>query len=332
MPTDWDLTQKMTAGFGQGILTTPIQHIQAISAILNGGQIIKPQLISQVYDSNTEEMIYEFKAELGETPITAQTAEQVKQLMVGVTSNKTGSGRLAYSLNGFTSGGKTGTAQIADGANGYLANEYLYSYIGFAPAEDPELVMYVAMKRPETGGHDQLGQIYRFVMQNSLVYLGAEKTPVVDIADVYQNTEVPQIINESIEEAVLKIEEAGLTPIIIGDGTQIFAQSPKAMSSVSLGSKVFIQTSKTYALPNFTGWTKDEVVQFAMLTGLQVEYMGEGYVLEQSIQQGQLLTNPIGITLTLTKDLTQINEKLNLQEVQIQPEDLITESKDEDSQ
>ncbi|MDD5984402.1 MAG: penicillin-binding protein [Turicibacter sp.] len=332
LPTDWDLTQKMTAGFGHGILTTPIQHIQAISAILNGGQIIKPQLISQVYDSNTEEMIYEFKAELGETPITAQTAEQVKQLMVGVTSNKTGSGRLAYSLNGFTSGGKTGTAQIADGANGYLANEYLYSYIGFAPAEDPELVMYVAMKRPETGGHDQLGQIYRFVMQNSLVYLGAEKTPVVDIADVYQNTEVPQIINESIEEAVLKIEEAGLTPIIIGDGTQIFAQSPKAMSSVSLGSKVFIQTSKTYALPNFTGWTKDEVVQFAMLTGLQVEYMGEGYVLEQSIQQGQLLTNPIGITLTLTKDLTQINEKLNLQEVQIQPEDLTTESKDEGSQ
>ena len=332
LPTDWDLTQKMTAGFGQGILTTPIQHIQAISAILNGGQIIKPQLISQVYDSNTEEMIYEFKAELGETPITAQTAEQVKQLMVGVTSNKTGSGRLAYSLNGFTSGGKTGTAQIADGANGYLANEYLYSYIGFAPAEDPELVMYVAMKRPETGGHDQLGQIYRFVMQNSLVYLGAEKTPVVDIADVYQNTEVPQIINESIEEAVLKIEEAGLTPIIIGDGTQIFAQSPKAMSSVSVGSKVFIQTSKTYALPNFTGWTKDEVVQFAMLTGLQVEYMGEGYVLEQSIQQGQLLTNPIGITLTLTKDLTQINEKLNLQEVQIQPEDLTTESKDEGSQ
>lgn len=332
LPTDWDLTQKMTAGFGQGILTTPIQHIQAISAILNGGQIIKPQLISQVYDSNTEEMIYEFKAELGETPITAQTAEQVKQLMVGVTSNKTGSGRLAYSLNGFTSGGKTGTAQIADGANGYLANEYLYSYIGFAPAEDPELVMYVAMKRPETGEHDQLGQIYRFVMQNSLVYLGAEKTPVVDIADVYQNTEVPQIINESIEEAVLKIEEAGLTPIIIGDGTQIFAQSPKAMSSVSVGSKVFIQTSKTYALPNFTGWTKDEVVQFAMLTGLQVEYMGEGYVLEQSIQQGQLLTNPIGITLTLTKDLTQINEKLNLQEVQIQPEDLTTESKDEGSQ
>lgn len=332
LPTDWDLTQKMTAGFGQGILTTPIQHIQAISAILNGGQIIKPQLISQVYDSNTEETIYEFKAELGETPITAQTAEQVKQLMVGVTSNETGSGRLAYSLNGFTSGGKTGTAQIADGANGYLANEYLYSYIGFAPAEDPQLVMYVAMKRPETGGHDQLGQIYRFVMQNSLVYLGAEKTPVVDIADVYQNTEIPQIINETVEEAVLKIEETGLTPIIIGDGTQIFAQSPKAMSSVSLGSKVFIQTSKTYALPNFTGWTKDEVVQFAMLTGLQVEYMGEGYVLEQSIQQGQLLTNPIGITLTLTKDLTQINEKLNLQEVQIQPEDLTTESKDEDSQ
>lgn len=329
LPTDWDLTQKMTAGFGQGILTTPIQHIQAISAILNGGQIIKPQLISKVYDSNTEETVYEFETELGGTPITAQTAEQVKQLMVGVVENETGSGRNAYSLNGFSSGGKTGTAQIADGANGYLANEYIYSYIGFAPAEDPQLVMYVAMKRPETGGHDKLGQIYRFVMQNSLVYLGAEKTPVVDIADVYQNADVPQVINESVEDAVAKIEEKGLTPIIIGDGTQIFAQSPKAMSSVSVGSKVFIQTSKTYALPDFTGWTKDEVVQFATLTGLQVEYIGDGYVLEQSIQQGQLLTNSMGITLTLTKDLTQINEKLNSQKIPIESEDLINESKDE---
>lgn len=95
--------------------------------------------------------------------------------MVGVVAEEDGSGRLAYSLDGFTSGGKTGTAQIADGANGYLANEYLYSYIGFAPADDPELVMYVAMSRPETGGHDQLGQIYRYVMQTGLTYLGAEK-------------------------------------------------------------------------------------------------------------------------------------------------------------
>ena len=56
--------------------------------------------------------------------------------------------------------------------NGYLASEYVYSYIGFAPADDPELVMYLAMKRPETGGHDQLGQIYRYVMQNYYLFRG----------------------------------------------------------------------------------------------------------------------------------------------------------------
>lgn len=336
LPTDWDLTQKITAGYGQGILTTPIQHIQAISAILNEGKMMKPQLISQVYDPNTEETLYKVEPEQVGTPISAETAEQVKQLMIGVVEDEVGSGRIAYSLKDFTSGGKTGTAQIADGANGYLANEYLYSYIGFAPADDPQLVMYVAMKKPETGGHDQLGQIYRFVMQNALIYLGTEKTPITDIADVYQNTEVPQLMNESVENAVTKIEEKELEPIIIGDGTQIFAQSPKAQSSVSVGSKVFIQISKTYSLPNFTGWTKDEVVQFAMLTGLEVEYVGEGYVIDQSIPQGQLLTNPIGITITLTKDTKLLNEKMALQNIQvnssIQESDSNVESQDYQSE
>ncbi|MDE5978128.1 MAG: penicillin-binding protein [Turicibacter sp.] len=325
LPADWDLTQQITAGFGQGLLTTPIQHIQAISAILNDGQIIVPQLISKVYNPNTDEVIYDFETMFGGTPITAQTAEQVRQLMVGVTSLETGSGRIAYSLNGFTSGGKTGTAQIADGANGYLPNEYFYSYIGYAPAEDPQLVMYVAINRPEVGGHDQLGQIYRFVMQNSLVYLGAEKTPVVDIGEVYQNADVPQVLNNSVEEAVVKIEEAGLTPIIIGDGAQIFNQAPKASTSVSVGSKVFMQTSKTYSLPNFVGWTKDEVLQFAMLTGLVVEFIGDGYVIDQTIEPGQLLTQPIGITLTLTKDLTQVNEKLSSLEMPTLLEDITEE-------
>lgn len=317
LPADWDLTQKITAGYGQGILTTPMQHIQAISAILNEGQMMKPQLISQVSDSNSDEILYQCESEQVGTPISAQTAEQVKQLMVGVVENEFGSGRIAYSLKDFTSGGKTGTAQIADGANGYLANEYLYSYIGFAPADDPQLVMYVAMKKPETGGHDKLGEIYRFVMQNALIYLGAEKTPVTDIADVYQNTEVPQLMNELVENAIVKIEEKGLEPIILGDGERIFAQLPKAQSSVSVGSKVFIQTSKTYSLPNFTGWTKDEVVQFAMLTGLEVEYVGEGYVIEQSIPQGQLLTNPIAMTITLTKDTHLLNEKIKSQNIQV---------------
>ena len=302
LPSSSDSTQKITAGFGQGLLTTPIQHIQAITAILNEGQIIKPQLVSQVYDSNTEETVFEIQKVLGEKPITAETAEKVKQLMIGVTEEETGTGRIAYALKDFTSGGKTGTAQIADGANGYLANEYVYSYIGFAPAEDPQLVMYVAIDRPETGGHDQLGNLYRFVMQNALIYLGAEKIPTVDIADFYQNSTVPQLMNESVETAVEEIEQAALIPVVIGDGEQIFAQSPKSGSTVTSSSKVFVQTSKNYELPDFTGWTKDEVVQFATLTNLDVEYNGEGYVSEQSVLAGEMVTDALKVTLTLTKD------------------------------
>ncbi|MGL4373289.1 MAG: peptidoglycan D,D-transpeptidase FtsI family protein, partial [Turicibacter sp.] len=98
MPTDWDITQKLTAGFGQGILTTPVQHIQAISAILNEGKLIKPQLIEKVYDPNKKEMIYQVQTEIVGNPITTQTAQTVKDLMVSVVEHETGSGK-AYQLN-----------------------------------------------------------------------------------------------------------------------------------------------------------------------------------------------------------------------------------------
>lgn len=309
LPADWDLTQKLTAGFGQGILTTPIQHIQAITAILNDGNLIKPQLIEKVYDPNKDEVVYELEPEIIGNPITAQTAQRVKDLMIGVIEAEDGSGRNAYSLSSFTSGGKTGTAQVAEGGKGYLANEYIYSYIGFAPADDPELVMYLAMDRPTEGGHDQLGKIYRYVMQTGLTYLGAEKTQVTDISDVYQKVEVEQYINETTEEAIARIKALGLEPIEIGSGSQVFSQSPLSGTSVIVGSKVFIQSNKTYSLPDFTGWTRDELVQFASLTGLKIQYEGEGYVTDQSIPAGETINSKVNIIVTLQKTLPKSDEE-----------------------
>lgn len=304
LPTDWDVTQQITAGFGQGILTTPIQHIQAITAILNDGTLIQPQLIERVYDPNQEKDVYQFETVTLGNPVTAKTAQQVKDLMVGVVEQEDGSGRNAYSLSDFTSGGKTGTAQIADGANGYLASEYVYSYIGFAPADDPELVMYLAMTKPETGGHDQLGKIYRYVMQTGLTYLGAEKTPISNIGDVYQNVEVISCVNQSVETATQLLVESGLKPIIIGSSDQIFAQSPTAGQLVVDGSKVFLQTDKTYELPDFSGWTKDEVLRFAELTSLKVTFSGEGFVVSQSLPVGQIVNANTSLVLELTKTPT----------------------------
>lgn len=316
LPTDWDVTQKMTAGFGQGILTTPIQHIQAITAILNDGNLIKPQLIKKVYDPNKEEMVYEVETEVIGNPITAQTAQHVKDLMIGVISAEDGSGKNAYSLSSYSSGGKTGTAQIAEGGKGYLANEYLYSYIGFAPADDPELVMYVAIDRPTKGGHDQLGTIYRYVMQNGLTYLGAENVPTTDIADMYQKVEVGQYVNESVEDSVNKINELGLQVVEIGTGSQVFAQSPQAGYEVLAGSKVFIQSGEVYSLPDFTGWTKDELVQFATLTSLDITYHGEGFVTDQSISPGAEMKSKAALSVTLSKTPPEIvdeQETINLE-------------------
>ncbi|MGL4335669.1 MAG: penicillin-binding protein [Turicibacter sp.] len=299
MPTDWDITQKLTAGFGQGILTTPVQHIQAISAILNEGKLIKPQLIEKVYDPNKKEMIYQVQTEIVGNPITTQTAQTVKDLMVSVVEHETGSGK-AYQLNNFTSGGKTGTAQIA-GPNGYLSgsNDYVYSYIGFAPVEDPQLVMYIAMTQPETGGHDMLGQIYKYVMQNGLIYLGAEKTPISNVEDSYQKVEIKKYINKTIGEVEEELISLNLQPIIIGSGSKVFAQSPSSGTIVLEGSKVFVQSSSEFVMPDFTNWTKDEIVSFASLTGIDVTYQGEGRVTGQSIMPGESASKGSSIQLEL---------------------------------
>ncbi|HAX72899.1 MAG TPA: penicillin-binding protein [Firmicutes bacterium] len=299
MPTDWDITQKMTAGFGQGILTTPMQHIQAITAIINDGEMIKPQIIKQVYDPNVDEIVYETQPIIAGNPITASTAARVRELMVGVVEHETGSGK-AYVLDNFTSAGKTGTAQIANGSSGYLSDNYVYSYIGYAPADDPELVMYIATDRPESGGHDMNSSIYKYVMQNSLMYLGAEKTPITDIKDVYSKVEIGNYINREVDDVLQEITDLNLEPVLIGNGTKVYAQNPTKDSLVIEGSKVFVQTSDQFDLPDFNGWTKDDVFKFCSLTGIKVNFEGEGHVVSQSIAPNQTVTKDVTLSVELT--------------------------------
>ena len=294
-------------GFGQGpIMTTPVQILQATTSILNDGEMVRPQLVEEIYDSNTNTVIQQFEREVVGNPITAETARQMRELMVGVVESDIGTGNINYVLE-VPSGGKTGTAQVPNPETGrYFDDVHIYNYVGFAPADDPEIVMFVAVKNPTitefTSGHPYAGQIYRFVMNNTLSYLGLVGTQVMvedTVLPQFERTETPNVLNLSTEDAVAKALESGLTPIVIGDRANVFRQSPIPNSSIIVGDKIFIQTDVEDTLPNFRGWNRTQINQYIMLLELNVTINGQGLGARQTVRAGRNVGKGDSLSVTL---------------------------------
>lgn len=135
--------EQATTSFGQGISVTPIQQVQAVAAAINGGKLFKPYIVKEILDAKGKTQ-QTFEPELKRQVISEETSAQVREALESVVAN--GSGRSAFT-DGLRVGGKTGTAQkVVDGV--YKDGEYIVSFIGFAPADDPELLVYVAIDSP----------------------------------------------------------------------------------------------------------------------------------------------------------------------------------------
>lgn len=134
--------------FGQGISVTPIQQIAAVSAIANGGYWVKPHVLDKIVDPNTGKIVYKYPI-VKRKIIEPQTASEVRQLLRGVVIRGTAQNA---DIPGYDVAGKTGTAQIPDPKGGYMPGKYVASFIGFAPADHPNVVIYVAFDQPSTGG------------------------------------------------------------------------------------------------------------------------------------------------------------------------------------
>ena len=135
--------EQATTAFGQGISVTPIQQVQAVAAAINGGNLFKPYIVKEIVDANGK-ILRSFEPELLRRVISEETSKEVRMSLESVVAN--GSGRNAFT-DGLRVGGKTGTAQkVVDGA--YKDGEYIVSFVGFAPADDPELLVYVAIDSP----------------------------------------------------------------------------------------------------------------------------------------------------------------------------------------
>lgn len=308
--------QQVTTAFGQGSTVTPIQLVQAATAIANDGKMMKPYAIDKIVDPITGKVKLEHKPEEVGKPVTKETAAQVRQLLERVVTSPKGTGT-AYKIDGYSVGGKTGTAQIPDGKGGYMTGRqnYIFSFLGMAPMDDPQLVVYVAVKQPklkdDENGAQPLADIFKYVTKNSLEYLKIKPNEVKDPKKHLkeQQTTVPDVTGKTMAEAGKAIDKAKLRPIVLGEG-KVQQQVPKATEQTLKGDRVFLVGDKP-TMPNIQGWALRDVMNLAKTLQLNLKPSGTGYVTEQSVAEGTLLQTgtELGVTLVPPLEPQQEAEK-----------------------
>lgn len=306
-------TEVINASFGQGILTTPIQNIKALTAIANDGVLLQPYIVDKIVDGSTGEVTYQGeRTELGQVA-SSSTVTKMKQLMHDVVDFGTGS---IYAMEGYDLIAKTGTAQIAstDGS-GYLTGEYdvIRGFAGIYPAENPKLIIYATMTRPQSKSARPLSMIIDQIIVNATQYYGIDTT--VDdneVVDPVVENLMPSFINQTINNATTTLTEMGVTPYVLGNGTKVVSQYPAEGTTITNKEKVFLVTNDdtTIAMPNITGWSLKEVKTFANLLKIPLTVTGNGYVTSQSIPEGTILNQDSMLTITLeVKFQSSLNSK-----------------------
>lgn len=230
-----------TTAFGQGVSVTPIQQVAAVSAAINGGTLYQPYVAKQLVDSQTNEVVMKKSPVAKRKVISEKTSEQIRYALESVVAQ--GSGKKAF-IDGYRVGGKTGTAQKAQGGR-YLENNYILSFIGFAPADDPQIVVYVAVDNPKNAiqfGGQVAAPIVGNIIEDSMRVLGVEQrknqlekkvtwldTPMIEVPNLI-GLEKNKIVNQLFN---LKLD-------ISGEGEKIVKQAPEPGTKVEEGSTIRI--------------------------------------------------------------------------------------------
>lgn len=293
-----------TMSFGQGPSVTPIQQVVAMAAIANGGKTLRPYVVDQVVDQEGNVVLQNETTVVGQA-VTEETAARMRELLEGVVSE--GGGRNAY-IPGYRLAGKTGTAQVPKPGGGYYSNKYISSFIGFAPADDPQVVIFLAIKDPkgEYGyyGANTAAPSVRNVAQDILYYLDVRPQVDASTAPQVDPVVVPALVDLTSDQALTRLQDTGLNIRLDGQGQKILDQTPKAGVKVAPGSTVIVYLGQQAAelgqpvqVPHVVGLSlRDASVKLSAL-GLQIQAVGSGVASSQSPVTGT--TIPAGSIVTV---------------------------------
>ncbi|MFD3448040.1 stage V sporulation protein D [Microbacteriaceae bacterium 4G12] len=237
--------EQATTAFGQGVSVTPIQQVAAVAAAVNGGILYQPYIAKEFVDPKTKKVVSRKTPVAKRRVLTEKTSEQVRYALENVVAQ--GSGKGAY-LEGYRVGGKTGTAQkVKDGR--YMSDNYIVSFIGFAPADNPQIVVYVAVDNPK--GTVQFGSLVSApivgnILREVLPAIGVEpRKGGIEKKIVYPDSpllEVPNLIGLKVGELEEQLVDLRLE--VEGKGDKVIEQSPQPGVKVKEGSTIRIRLSE----------------------------------------------------------------------------------------
>ena len=281
-------SEIVTASFGQGIVTTPIQNIQALTMLANNGTTLKPYVVDKIVDSKTGKV--EYKAERTELNHVASVdnINKMRSLMDNALYDTITDAKY-FQPNNIRMIGKTGTANIASPNGGYLSGKYDYirSFAGLFPADDPQYIVYISVKQ-FVGPVKEIAKAVTTVVEDIANYKN-----IADIEAVNSNEQIivlDNYINTEAVESEEKLKQQGLAPIILGDGKYIINIYPKKGTKIIKGTKIFIVTSNNnIVMPDVTNWSENEIKTLCNLIGIKYNINGYGKVVSQSIEANTII-------------------------------------------
>lgn len=285
-------TEVFNAGFGQGIMVTSIQNIKALTAIANDGILLEPYIVDKIVDSEGNVIEQNTRTELGRVA-SKDTTDKMKDLMESVVLEGTGSN---YYMEGYNLIAKTGTAQIAStNGTGYLTGAYdvIRGFAGMYPKDDPEIIIYANVKRPQPNNANALSYVVKSVIENTSKYYNIYDESEQNTTEITYTLDT--YMNKSVETIKKELEANGISVEIIGDGNTIINQYPEKGTVITKESKVFLTTNGTnITIPNFKGWSKKDVTTYLNQANIPYQTEGIGYLVSQNIintvyQEGMIL-------------------------------------------
>ena len=279
-----------TASFGQRFNVTPIQLITAASAVINGGHLMKPYVVSQVTDASGNVLQYTEPTEVRQV-VSEQTSARCRAILEKVVDGGTGKNA---AVEGYRIGGKTGSSEtLVDGHT-------IVSFLGFAPADDPQVVILLAYDAPKPaspGANTTAGGWYisggnmaalmaSELLENILDYMGVEKT-YSSTADVL----VPNVTGKTLADATAALKKNNLTLRTVGDGDTVTGQIPAQGASIPGGSEVVLYMGEQVPtdqvqVPNVVGLTLAQAQKKMTEAGLYLKASGaSGYSTSTAYEQ-----------------------------------------------
>ena len=312
-----NLSQLAAASFGQTFTITPLQLITAVSACVNGGRLMKPYVVSEIRDG-AGETVFRREPELVRQVIRPETSEKVRTILEQVVGDpKEGTGRNA-SVAGYRIGGKTGTSEKVSLEAATGEKEYIVSFIGFAPADDPQVAVLIFLDTPSTStgiyisGGQMAAPVVGAMMADILPYLGVPAEQ--DGSDTAKRDVImPQTVGKSLEDAAALLRRADLRFRTIGEGDTVTAQLPSALWQIARDTETILYlgaeiSDEKETVPNLAGMRYNDARDTLSRYGIYIHSLssvtdGERQcVSTQSIRAGSVVEHGSVIEVSLVSD------------------------------